>query len=113
MHRWIHTQIYTPSVTPHESFLLPLNTKSYRVLLAPQDYYFYMASNGVSSTGFNVEIGGYSRAYMSSEITFPDMVYLDRVSSFSFSIYIACSSAKHLSVEEKPRGGSREWAHVH
>ncbi|XP_035635846.1 cation channel sperm-associated auxiliary subunit gamma-like isoform X1 [Oncorhynchus keta] len=67
------------------------------------DYYFYMASNGVSSTGFNVEIGGYSRAYMSSEITFPDMVYLDRVSSFSFSIYIACGSAKHLSVEEKPR----------
>uniref|UniRef100_A0A673WBK1 Uncharacterized protein n=1 Tax=Salmo trutta TaxID=8032 RepID=A0A673WBK1_SALTR len=76
-----------------------------------KDYYFYMASNGVSSTGFNVEIGGYSRAYMSSEITFPDMVYLDRVSSFSFSIYIACGSAKHLSVEEKPRGGSREWAH--
>uniref|UniRef100_A0A8C8MFC5 Cation channel sperm-associated protein subunit gamma n=1 Tax=Oncorhynchus tshawytscha TaxID=74940 RepID=A0A8C8MFC5_ONCTS len=70
-----------------------------------KDYYFYMASNGVSSTGFNVEIGGYSRAYMSSEITFPDMVYLDRVSSFSFSIYIACGSAKHLSVEEKPRGG--------
>ncbi|XP_045080275.1 cation channel sperm-associated protein subunit gamma-like isoform X3 [Coregonus clupeaformis] len=67
------------------------------------DYYFYMASNGVSSTGFNVEMGGYSRAYMSSEITFPDMVYLDRVSSFSFSIYIACGSAKHLSVEEKPR----------
>lgn len=76
--------------------------------MGPQDYYFYMASNGVSSTGFNVEMEGYSRPYMSSEITFPDKVYLDKGSSFSFSIYIASGSSEHLSVEKEPRGGTQD-----
>ncbi|KAL0994659.1 hypothetical protein UPYG_G00125430 [Umbra pygmaea] len=71
------------------------------------DYFFFMASNGVSSTGFNVEMGGYSMPYLSSEISFPDSVYLDCFSTFSFSISFNCGSPIHRSMEKESRAGLR------
>ncbi|KAM6969964.1 cation channel sperm-associated auxiliary subunit gamma-like [Aplochiton taeniatus] len=68
-----------------------------------EDYYFYMSSNSVSSSGFNVQMDGYVRSYLKSEIIFPDKVYLDRRSSYTFSIYLASGHVDHLAVEKKPR----------
>ncbi|XP_067084738.1 cation channel sperm-associated auxiliary subunit gamma-like [Osmerus mordax] len=66
-----------------------------------QDYYFYMASNAVASSGFNVEMGSYQRSYLSSERFLPDTIYLDRGETFSFSVYLACGMAEHLAVEDE------------
>lgn len=72
-----------------------------------QDYYFYMASNAVASSGFNVEMESYQRTYLSSERFLPDTIYLDRGQTFSFSVYLACGMAEHLAVEDEHLGQCR------
>ncbi|XP_048101972.1 cation channel sperm-associated auxiliary subunit gamma-like isoform X2 [Alosa alosa] len=53
-----------------------------------EDYFFYMSSNGISSSGYSVEMDSFSRMYTNPEIYLPDKVYLDLHTSYSFSVYI-------------------------
>ncbi|XP_030638890.1 cation channel sperm-associated protein subunit gamma-like [Chanos chanos] len=60
------------------------------------DWYFYIGSNAFSSSGFSVEMEGYSRPSLSSELTLPDKVYLNYRDSLSFTIHITATGHQQL-----------------
>ncbi|XP_062412348.1 cation channel sperm-associated auxiliary subunit gamma-like [Sardina pilchardus] len=57
-----------------------------------EDYFIYMSSNGISSSGYSVEMDSFSRMYMNPEIYLPHKVYLDLHASYSFSVYISAGN---------------------
>ncbi|XP_069042510.1 cation channel sperm-associated auxiliary subunit gamma isoform X2 [Lepisosteus oculatus] len=57
-----------------------------------EDYYFYLASNRLSSGGVYVSMQDYAKVYSSpSTKPLPDRIYLDRGTSYSFSVYLTAS----------------------
>ncbi|MBN3318432.1 CTSRG protein, partial [Atractosteus spatula] len=57
-----------------------------------EDYYFYLASNRLSSGGVYVSMQDYAKVYSSPGTKpLPDRIYLDRGTSYSFSVYLTAS----------------------
>uniref|UniRef100_A0A5F9D2G9 Cation channel sperm associated auxiliary subunit gamma n=1 Tax=Oryctolagus cuniculus TaxID=9986 RepID=A0A5F9D2G9_RABIT len=54
-----------------------------------QDYYFYLASNGLSAGGVHIDMDSYEKIYnLKPEYKLPERIFLDKGNSYRFSIFL-------------------------
>ncbi|MBN3310498.1 CTSRG protein, partial [Amia calva] len=63
-----------------------------------KDYYFYLASNRLSSDGLYLSMEDYNKVYSSpGALQLPDCIYLDRGGSYNFSLFLTANTTDSLS----------------
>lgn len=85
----------------------------------PQDYYFYLASNWQSAGNVHVEMDNYEKIYdLNAEYELPERIFLDKGSSYRFSIFLTVRGHSFKSQPElglwagpewRPSGGAGGW----
>lgn len=72
----------------------------------PQDYYFYLASNWQSAGNVHIDMDNYKKIYdLKAEFELPKRIFLDKGSSYRFSIFL---TARGHSFKSQPEIGL--WA---
>ncbi|XP_074170496.1 cation channel sperm-associated auxiliary subunit gamma [Rhinolophus sinicus] len=82
---WLHSQYDKPYADPvHDSTWRWWENKK-----QDQDYYFYLASNWQSAGNVHVEMDNYEKIYdLNAEYELPERIFLDKGSSYRFSIFL-------------------------
>ncbi|XP_041092192.1 cation channel sperm-associated protein subunit gamma-like [Polyodon spathula] len=90
---WLHSQYNRPYGDPvHDPTWRWWKNKAMY-----EDYYSYLASNRLSSGGVHVEMRYYAKEHRGwSQHSLPDRIYLDRTSTYHFTVYLSLRNRAHL-----------------
>ncbi|XP_006899799.1 PREDICTED: cation channel sperm-associated protein subunit gamma [Elephantulus edwardii] len=89
---WLHSEYDKPYAEPvHDPTWRWWESKKH-----DQSYYFYLASNWQSESGVYVEMESYEKFYhLQPEAELPERIFLDKGSSYSFSIRLTARKGFH------------------
>lgn len=82
---------------------------------ALQDYYYYLASNWRSAGNVHIDMANYKKIYdVKAEYQLPERIFLDKGTSYSFSIFLTARGHSFKSELEPglwagPRAESERW----
>ena len=69
----------------------------------PQDYYYYLASNWQSAVNVHIDMANYEKIYdLKAEYQLPERIFLDKGTSYRFSIFM---TSRGHSFKSKPEPG--------
>nr|XP_051702657.1 cation channel sperm-associated auxiliary subunit gamma isoform X2 [Oryctolagus cuniculus] len=82
---WLHSKYDKPYADPvHDPTWRWWKNKK-----QDQDYYFYLASNGLSAGGVHIDMDSYEKIYnLKPEYKLPERIFLDKGNSYRFSIFL-------------------------
>ncbi|XP_015425554.1 PREDICTED: cation channel sperm-associated protein subunit gamma [Myotis davidii] len=82
---WLHSKYHKPYADPvHDSTWRWWKNKK-----QDQDYYYYLVSNGKSAGNVHIDMANYKKIYdIKTEYQLPERIFLDKGTSYSFSIFL-------------------------
>nr|KAF6285897.1 hypothetical protein mMyoMyo1_009467 [Myotis myotis] len=82
---WLHSKYHKPYADPvHDSTWRWWKSKK-----QDQDYYYYLVSNGKSAGNVHIDMANYKKIYdVKTEYQLPERIFLDKGTSYSFSIFL-------------------------
>ncbi|XP_059522649.1 cation channel sperm-associated auxiliary subunit gamma [Myotis daubentonii] len=82
---WLHSKYHKPYADPvHDSTWRWWKNKK-----QDQDYYYYLVSNGKSAGNVHIDMANYKKIYdVKTEYQLPERIFLDKGTSYSFSIFL-------------------------
>ncbi|KAF6287656.1 cation channel sperm associated auxiliary subunit gamma [Rhinolophus ferrumequinum] len=94
---WLHSQYEKPY-----AYADPVHHSTWwKNKKQDQDYYFYLASNWQSAGNVHIDVDNYKKIYdLSAEYELPERIFLDKGSSYSFSIFLTVRSHSFKSQPE-------------
>uniref|UniRef100_A0A8C9DQF1 Cation channel sperm associated auxiliary subunit gamma n=1 Tax=Prolemur simus TaxID=1328070 RepID=A0A8C9DQF1_PROSS len=86
---WLHSKYDKPYADPvHDPTWRWWKNKKH-----DQDYYFYLASNGLSAGGVHIDMDSYEKIYdLEPESELPERIFLDKGTQYTFSIFMKALS---------------------
>ncbi|XP_008138266.2 cation channel sperm-associated auxiliary subunit gamma [Eptesicus fuscus] len=82
---WLHSKYDKPYADPvHDS-----TWRWWKDKKQDEDYYYYLASNGRSAGNVHIDMANYKKSYdVKAEYQLPERIFLDKGTSYSFSIFL-------------------------
>ncbi|KAM7059963.1 cation channel sperm-associated auxiliary subunit gamma [Molossus nigricans] len=86
---WLHSKYDKPYADPvHDSTWRWWKNKQ-----QDRDYYYYLASNWLSAGNVHIDMDDYEKVYdLKAEYQLPERIFLDKGTSYSFSIFLTAQS---------------------